>query len=247
MTDDTTFPGIMYAWAKNRPDKVINHISPSMIGRCMRVHYFAIKHVPQTTPPSPGAQLNFKVGFLWEKVVGEALQNSSIPFIEQLHLLDRELNVEGTCDFVPRVNGEWEVWDSKTEGLMAANYRKREGKSFFNAHPEYVHQLNLYCILLRRAGFDVRRGRFGVIVKDNGLITESITNFEESSLQATLERVSQLNGYLDRGEVPPCECEGWMVNYCSFGDPSSITTNNKGKAVPTRCCSSELIKTGDNL
>lgn len=242
---DTTFPGIMYAWAKARPDKVINRISPSMIGRCMRSHYFAIKHVPHTTPPGPGAQLNFKVGFLWEEVVAEALRLSSVPFLEQLHIVDEALNVEGTADFVPRINGKWEVWDSKTEGLMAAQYRARQGTTFFNNHPEYVHQLNMYAILLRRQGFDIQRGRFGVIVKDNGLVSENITNFPEESLQKTLERVTQLNGYLERHEVPPCECEGWQVNYCSWGDPTSIEKNKKGKAVPTRCCSENLIKTGD--
>ena len=233
-----TIPDIMYAWADNRPDKVITRISPSMIGRCMRTHFYAIHGVKPTTPPSPGAQLDFKVGFMWEEVMRDALRNASIPFLEQHHMIDEELNLEGTLDFAPynQETSNWEIWDSKTEGAMAANYRKREGKSFFNAHPEYVHQLNAYCIMLERQGFEISTGRFGIIVKDNGMVSEDITTFPEASLNDTLRRIQTLNQYLEDNELPPCECEGWQINYCSYGDPESIEKNKTGKMVPTKCC-----------
>lgn len=236
------FPDILYRYAESRPDKVITRISPSMVGRCHRTHFYAIKGVPQTTPPGPGALLNFKVGFLWEEVVSEALRHAKMPFIEQLYIEDEELNMAGTADFLVQVNGRWEVWDSKTEGWKASTYRARVGKSFFNTHPEYVHQLNAYCILLRRKEFDVVQGRFGVIVKDNGSISESITPFKDASLAKTQERIDEMRGYLERDELPECECEGWQVNYCSYGDPHSIEKNKTGKSVPTRCCSETLME-----
>lgn len=233
-------PSLMYDWAKARPNKVITKISPSMVGRCHRAHYYAIGGVAQTTPPSPGAILNFQVGFLWEKIMAEALRAGGVPFMEQLYLEDEELGMAGTADFVPFVNGQWEVWDSKTESASATKYRKREGKSFFNSHPEYVHQLNAYCLLLRKNGFDVKQGRFGVITKDNGYIEESITPFAKTSLDKTEARIKEFKAYLDKDELPPCDCSGWKTNYCSYGDPESIETNSTGKQVPMKCCSEAL-------
>lgn len=235
-------PKVLYDWAENRPPKVITRISPSMVGRCMRTHFLAIKGVSQTTPPNPGAILNFQVGFLWEKVLSDALRASDTPFIEQYHMLDEEMNVEGTLDFAPfdPKTGEWEVWDSKTEGMNAAGYRKREGANFFNHHPEYVHQLNTYYMLLTRQGFKVKQGKFGIIVKDNGWVTEEIILFPNRLLDETKQRIKDLNGYLRDDELPPCECEGWKVGYCGFGDINTQEKNKTGKLVNTSCCSEEL-------
>lgn len=210
----------------------------------MRTHFYQIKGVRQTTPPNPGAVLNFQVGFHWEKVLSEALTYANVPFLEQYHMVDEEMNVEGTLDFAPYnpITEEWEVVDSKTESINASKFRGK--KTFFENHPEYVHQLNTYCMLLRRQGFNVTKGRFVIIVKDNGFITEEETDFTEESLAETKERIVQLNTYLKNDELPPCECEGWKVNYCSFGDVGSIEPNSKGKKTPTRCCSEVLYKVG---
>jgi len=208
----------------------------------MRTHFLAIKGIAQTTPPNPGAVLNFQVGFLWEKVVTDALRAADTPFIEQYHMLDEEMNTEGTLDFAPfdPKTGEWEVWDSKTEGMNAASYRKREGHNFFNHHPEYVHQLNTYYLLMTRQGFKVKQGKFGIIIKDNGWVTEEIIQFPNPLLDTTKQRIKELNGYLRDDTLPPCECEGWMVGYCGFGEVATQAKNTKGKLLNTSCCSEEL-------
>jgi hypothetical protein len=236
-------PDLMYKYAESRPPKVITRISPSMVGRCPRTHFLAIKGVPQTTPPNPGAVLNFQVGFLWEEVVKQALRGADVPFIEQYHMVDEEMNTEGTLDFAPfdPKEGTWEIWDSKTEGINAAGYRKKEGHNFFNHHPEYVHQLNTYYLSMTRQGFKVTQGKFAIIVKDNGWITEEIIQFPNKLLKETKQRIKDLNGYLRDDELPPCECEGWKVNYCSYGDIESIEKNKTGKSVPTKCCDENLF------
>lgn len=237
-----SIPSIMYDWAEKRPDKVITRISPSMVGRCMRANFLAIHGVKQTTPPNPGAVLNFQVGFLWEDVLNQALRASDTPFLSQYHMVDEDMNVEGTLDFAPYdpKTGEWEVWDSKTEGMLASKYRGKT--TFFDHHPEYVHQLNTYYMLLTRQGFKVTKGRFGIIVKDNGFVSEEDIMFTPESLAATKQRIKDLNGYLRDNTLPPCECEGWKTNYCSYGTVSSIKANSKGKEVPYECCSEKLYE-----
>lgn len=238
MSELPSIPSIMYKHAQNKPNKVINHISPSMVGRCMRTHFYAIKHIEQTTVPNAGALLNFQVGFLWEKIVEEALDDAHIPFIKQYKMHDEELGVEGTLDFAPynTVEGFWEVWDSKTESDKAMSRRDRSKVDYLVDHPEYLHQLNTYCILLRNQGFNVKRGRFGVISKDNGRIQESITEFPESSLKATLERILELKGYIERDEIPPCECHTWHITYCNYGRPSTQTRSKTKKVGNSECC-----------
>lgn len=237
-------PEIMYAYAEKRPDKIITRVSPSMVGRCMRTNFLAIKGVKQTTPPNPGALLNFQVGFLWEKVLEDALRASDTPFMSQYHMVDKEMNVEGTLDFAPfnPKTGEWEVWDSKTEGMNAARYRNKDKKTFFEHHPEYVHQLNTYYLLLTRQGFKLSKGKFGIIVKDNGYVTEEIIHFPNPLLNETKERIKRLNKHLRENTLPECECGGWQVGYCGYGDPTTLVKNSTGKVINSTCCSEELYE-----
>lgn len=240
-----TYPEILYEYAKNRPKKRIACISPSSLGRCMRTHYWAIIGLEGRTPPNPGAVLNFQVGFLWEKIVSEALQESKQTFMEQVRLQSDEMNMSGTLDFClldPDTN-EWEVSDSKTEGIYAADYRRREGKSFFNAHPEYAIQLCAYYLLLKEKGIRVKnQGKFIIITKDNGMIQEEVCFFNDQLIEKTLNRIKRLNEYLESDTLPPCECEGWMIGYCNYGNPDTQVKNKKSKLINSECCEEEFLK-----
>ena len=235
---DKTIPELAYDYASKRPDKVIDRPSPSQLGGCMRAHYYKIKHIPVTTPPNPGAILNFEVGFMWEAQVTNWLRSAGIPFIEQYSMHDTELNLSGTLDFAPfdPKTGVWEVWDSKTEGMMANTYRKRQKKSFFEAHPEYAMQLCCYAIMLDRQNFTVGKGRFAVIVKDNGLVYEDLVGFTPDLRKKTLDRLARLNLHLETNTVPDCECEDWKVGYCDYGNPATTKENSTKKMVNTECC-----------
>lgn len=238
------YPDIMYEWAKSLPRKQIDRISPSSLGRCMRTHYWVIKGLEGRTPPNPGALLNFQVGFLWEKIVSDAMKEAKLTFMEQVYLRSDELNMSGTLDFcvLDLETNEWEVSDSKTEGIYAADYRRREGKSFFNAHPEYAIQLCAYYLLLKEKGLHVKnQGKFIVITKDNGLIQEEICFFNDQLVEKTLSRITTLNEYLKSNTLPPCECEGWMVGYCNFGNPGTQIKNKKSKLINSECCEERFL------
>jgi len=234
---------IVYDWAGRWPAKEYQYISPSSIGGCMRAHWFKLKGVPATTPPGPGALLNFELGRQWEQPIEKALQDAGVPFISQLKLVDKELGVGGTLDIaLYDVNEEnWELVSIKTEGLMKSKYRAREGKNFFSANPEYAMQEATYKHLMEVNGFKVKdRARFLVITKDNGYLDEPIMKFNAKLEKKTLDRIRKLRGHLDLNTMPECECEGWKVNYCNYGDSESIEENKTGKRVPTRCCMEEL-------
>lgn len=236
----------MYDYAERWPDKKIEHISPSMLGGCLRKHYYAIKGIPKTTPPGPGAQLNFELGRLWETPLTGALRHGGIPFIDQYRMYDEELNVSGTLDFLLYYPKQkiWEVVDCKTESVYSPGYRRREGKSFLQSNKDYVYQVNTYALMAIRQGFDVRKGRFVVITKDNGFIDEHPLNITKTSLGVTLRRIQRLNRYIFENKLAPCECKGWKIQYCNFGDPHTQVRNSKGKLVNSTCCSESLIKEG---
>jgi hypothetical protein len=159
---DINLPNLVYNYVRELPPKVVDYISPSMLGGCHRRHWLAIKHVAQTTPPSPGALVNFQLGFLFEELFTKALEASQVLFQDQVKIEDKELNVKGTCDFLLKETkadtetqkfwSEYEVIDTKTESILAGNYRKREKKSFIEAHPEYEIQLGTYMLMLKRQG-----------------------------------------------------------------------------------------------
>jgi len=91
---------VLTKWVNSRPDKEYNYISPSSLGGCNRAHYFKIKGVKQTTPPSESALLNFQMGFVWEEVIKKALDELKIPYKFQEYFEDKELNTGGTIDFM---------------------------------------------------------------------------------------------------------------------------------------------------
>lgn len=239
---DVKLNTLVYNWAKNRPNKVINHISPSQLGGCMRAHYFAIKHVQQTTPPNPGAILNFEVGNLWEKPIEEAIKQSGMDYKAQWFIEDDQLNVAGTLDFALHDTeaDTWEVIDSKTESVFAAKYRKFQHKDFLEASEQYVIQVGTYILLLRRKGFTVPRGRFLVITKDNGMMNEYFVTFDQALEDKIYDRIAKLNYALDNNRVPECECEGWKINYCNYGQPSTQVKNSTKKVVSSHCCADTI-------
>lgn len=229
----------MYDWAKSWPEKVIDHISPSMLGRCMRAHYYAIRHVPQTTPPGPGALLNFELGRMWEEQVTKGLRHARIPFLEQYKMYDEHLNMEGTLDFLVLEDikkQEWAIIDSKTESVYSAGYRRKGRESFMQSHPEYVVQLAAYKLMLERQGFLVPRGKFVVITKDNGKLDEFPLVFSEEVMDKVKRRIIRLKEALILKRVPDCECEGWIKGYCNYGNPNTQIPNSKKKMVNTSCC-----------
>lgn len=240
---DIKLNSVMYDYVRSLPPKVIDHISPSLLGGCMRRHYYEIKHIPHTTPPSPGALVNFQMGFLYEQLMEKALEDSGLDYKSQWHLEDEELNLSGTLDFALHdlETDEWEVVDTKTESILAAGYRKREKTTFLEGHDNYVIQLGTYIMMLRRKGFNCSRGRFVTITKDNGMIEEHHLSYTPELEERIMARINKLNQHLKDGTVPDCECSGWEINYCAYGDVDSIKPNSKGKLVPTKCCSLELL------
>lgn len=231
----------IYRWAERWPQKQYDYISPSSLGGCMRSHFYKIKGVGATTPPNPGALLNFELGRLWEKPIEDALKHFGLPFISQWKITDEITGMQGTVDIVLVEPEYLELVSIKTEGALKKKYRDREGKNFFSANPEYAIQEAAYKLLLESQGFQVKdTARYIVITKDNGFIEEPVLSFSPELMKATVGRINKLRKYLDADELPPCECEGWKVNYCNYGDPDSIEKNKTGKMVPTRCCSKEL-------
>jgi predicted RecB family nuclease len=239
-------PKVMYDWVQNKEKKVIDHISPSMLGGCPRVHYYAIKHIAQTTPANPGALLNFQLGFMWEEVLRQALELNGVECEYQKEMYDEKLNVKGTLDFLIKTDFGYEVVDCKTESLLASKYRK--GGDYLSDHHRYVIQLGTYALMLRRQGVEVKRMRILNIIKDNGMVQEYMVEYTPELQAEILERIKYLNECLDSNTLPRCTCEGWEVGYCNYGNPTTRQLNKTKKMVNTTCCGTiEQIKEWSKL
>lgn len=234
--NELDFPQMMYDYARDLPPKVIDRISPSQIGGCDRAHILQIWHVLATTPTNPGAILNMQTGFMWEAIIKDSLEKAHVPFMYQYKMVDEELNMEGTLDFGVIRNGgkELEIWDSKTESSLASKYRRK--LTYLEAHDEYVHQLNAYAIMAVRQGFTVTKGGFIVIKRDNSFIEQHPFMFDMDSVKRTMDKIKQLNQWLEDGTLPPCNGKYCQIGLCAYGNPNTQQPNSKGKMVNTTCC-----------
>jgi len=246
---------ILTRWVNSRPDKEYNYISPSSLGGCNRAHYFKIKGVKQTTPPSESALLNFQMGFVWEQVIKEALDGLGIPYLFQETFEDMELNAGGTIDFMlpttatlPQEKYDWKkietvIHDSKTMASKWFWYLEKSNKDFGAENEHYLYQLGLYIILARRKGYNVNKGLLTFISKDDSMVGKEYEfTLTEEWEEKILTRVKRLNANLKANKIPPCECEGWKVGYCGYGEPTTRTKNKSGKTVNVTCCDPKLME-----
>jgi hypothetical protein len=247
---------------KEYKDKLI---SPSMLGGCPRVQYYRLNGIKETTPADTNAQMNFEVGNLWEAKIAEFLDEKGIlvcwwnegqsermsvdPLWWKGELRkdaweDLELGVRGTPDMIFKQNDKFVLLDSKTMKAKSASYiADQSDDEYWLEHKQYRLQLGLYLLLNKRRfeqGLESVKcdyGKLVIISKDTGAIIKEPCLFMSKELEdEILAEIKSLKEYLDSNKIPPCTCENWMVNYCSYGDVLSIKPNKQGKPVPHKCC-----------
>ena len=241
-------------------------ISPSMLGGCPRVQYYKLNGTPETTPPDTNAQMNFEVGNIWEAKIAEFLdeqglliswwnegqsarmmvdsKNWTAGTLRQDKWEDLELCVAGTPDIVYRQNEMNVLLDVKTMKASSASYiAKDSDEDYWKEHKQYRLQLGLYLLLNQRRfkqgleTIECNYGKLVIISKDTGAIIKEPCLFMTPELEKEImDEIASLRGYLNKGEVPPCLCDGWMVNYCNYGVVESIKPNKQKKPVPMECC-----------
>lgn len=247
---------------KEYKDKLI---SPSMLGGCPRVQYYKLNGIKETTPPDTNAQLNFEVGNIWEAKIAEFLDEQGLLIywwnegqsdrmlvneskwkaeLRKDKWVDEELGVAGTPDAMFKQDGKNVLLDVKTMKAKSASYIAEESdKEYWEGHKQYKLQLGLYLLLNKRRveqGLEsvlCDYGKLVIISKDTGAIIKEPCLFLSDELIKEIEdEIKSLRQYLDSNEIPPCTCEGWMVNYCNYGVVESIKPNRQGKPVPMKCC-----------
>lgn len=231
-----------------KPDKIYTSLSPSSLGGCMRSHYWKVLGVPSTTPPNPGALVNFEVGHHWEQVLADAYESQGM-LVKHFQdgvdkFYDEITHLGGTPDLLIKHNGELIIVDSKT--VNSAYFRYAKIKSFddwVKDNESYVYQQVAYVYLARKAGYDVNRAILSFASKDDGYIgLEFEITVTDALIDKVVSRAKTLKGYLDRKELPPCECDGWKVGYCNYGNPTTQAPNKKKKMVNTECCDPKWVK-----
>lgn len=256
-------------WTESRPSKGYNTIAPSALGGCPRAHFLKIKGIPATTPPKAGAQVGFEVGRTWEAFMAKVLEDQGL-LVKWYQdgvdepLVHPTLNLSGTPDYLIQINGKLLVADSKTmrsdyfwnmerEYMMVCNAAKRTGsiiptkaKFWTDKNEAYVMQTAAYIKLCRANGLDVQGGLIFFASKNDGFIGMELEIPWTAELDAEVtERIKYLQGYLNLDQLPPCTCEGWKVQYCDYGDPTTqeekqIRQTKNKRLVNTECCSANL-------
>lgn len=226
----------------NKPPKIIDRISPSQLGKCHRAHYLKIMKYEPLVKPTSAALANFEVGFLWEKLIKDALDAQDIQYEFQTSFLVPELNMSGSTDFI--IGDKMEkavIWDSKT---MASKWfwyregkRKRGQYDWWEENYSYIIQQGAYLLMAEKLGYKIDKAVLGFISKDDGFVGEELeVRLTDKLRRELMERINELNDYLAAGELPPCTCEGWLVGYCDFGNPNTREPNRTKKMVNTECC-----------
>jgi hypothetical protein len=237
----------------NEPQKKYESISPSGLGGCMRSHYWKLMGIQSTTPPNPGALVNFKVGHHWESVLADAYESKGMlekHFIDGVDkLYDKDSHLGGTPDLLVKVRNdegleELVIVDCKTVNSGYFRYAKLQSlDNWVKDNLGYVYQQGAYIYLARLAGYKVDKAILSFASKDDGYIgLEFMIEADDQLIQMVKDRALRLKGYLDRKELPPCDCKGWKVGYCDYGNPKSQEPNKKKKMVNTECCPDSLEK-----
>lgn len=241
---------VLRGYMQSLPKKQFTGVSPSSLGGCMRAHFYKLKGVEETTPPNYGALVNFQVGFIVEEFLAKAYkdQGKLVKWLQDgLEEPWRvpELNLVGLPDIIALdKDGEEVIVDSKTMRSewfqFARKYKSFD--TFVSDNKAYIFQQVCYIILARANGYPkMRKAILSFFSKDDGFVDMEIEITASTELvKMVTDRIKLLNGYLERDEVPPCECEGWKVGYCNYGDKNTRTFNKKGKEVNTICCSPTL-------
>lgn len=237
---------VLKGYMASLPEKQTPKVSPSQLGGCMRAHFYKIKQVPLTTPPNYGAMVNFQVGFMWEAFIAKAYQQQGRLVkwlqdgLEEPWQLP-ELNLQGLPDIIALdEDGEEVIVDSKTVRSEWFQYTRKYKSmdDFVRDNKAYIYQQVCYILLARANGYPkMRKAILSFASKDDGYVGNELLILNTTELtKMVTDRIKELNGYLDRDELPPCECDGWKVAYCSMGNPHTRVFNKKGKEVNTVCC-----------
>lgn len=228
---------------KNMPPKEYKAISPSSLGGCMRVHYWKLKGIESTTPPNYGALVNFQIGFLWEQLIAKAFkeQGNLVKWFEDgvdKPFYDEKTGLGGLPDMIIKKEGKQVILDSKTVNSAYFRYAKIKGMAkWVDDNMNYVYQQVAYVYLAREAGYDVDSAILTFASKDDGYIgLEFQVEVTDELLDKVLSRAKRLQEYIKNDELPPCECEGWKIGYCGYGNPNTREPNSKKKEVNTECC-----------
>ncbi|MGV9002371.1 MAG: hypothetical protein ACOH18_05465 [Candidatus Saccharimonadaceae bacterium] len=236
---------VLEAHLLNKPDKVITRISPSQLGKCHRSHYYKIKQIERLIRNSPSELANFELGFIWEQIIKQALDEQNVPYTFQDRFVDIELNMEGSSDFIigdPKV--EAYMYDPKTmmsKWFWYLEAKKKKGQyDPYTEHYSYFIQQGAYLLMAKRKGWIIPDSNLVFISKDDSIIGAEVEIKLTAKLEKeVLKRVKDLNHYLEHDILPPCTCDGWLVGYCDYGNPNTMKPNSKGRMASTECCPDE--------
>jgi len=255
MFDQTDITGqVLKTYIDKQPDKVYHHISPSSLGGCMRSHYLKLKGVKQTTPPGFAALVNFQIGRIWEEYMATVYKGSGrlVKWFQDgkdKPWVDKKLGFGGTPDMiVTDTDGEQIILDAKTVRSEWFQYQKKEVarngfQGWVKNNSQYIYQQVCYMLLARQNGYpNMRKAVLSFASKNDGYVgLELEITLTTDLAKMVVNRIIRLKRYVDNNELQPCECEGWKVGYCDFGDPATRKPNREGKEVNTRCCDENLI------
>lgn len=229
-------------WAANRPPKTYDgKLSPSMLGGCPRVHYWKLKGIEPTTPPDYGSILNFQVGFMWEELAEKALAKVEHDF--QLPVEIPDLNIAGTLDFLI----DSVIHDTKTVGSWVVDKDRKGQYEWERECKGYIIQQGCYILGARLSGKFVKHAVLDFICKDDGNVIKELEVHLTPELENLIKtRANYLNNCLKNDELPACECDGWKMSYCDYGDPKNRKENWKGKLINTNCCKTRFLKGVNN-
>ena len=167
---------------------------------------------------------------------------------EQMQNIAKELGFFDDMEVKPFKGTQRILLDAKTQKDSSARFciaAMKKG-TYWEENEGQEYQLGSYLVMGEYLEKNLNYGQLGIFSKDNGSIIACPTLILDEKLAKKIkDRCDYLWGFIERDELPPCECgltprTKWQIQYCNYGVKETMAPNSKKLVVPTECCKVEL-------
>jgi len=192
-------------------------------GNCMRASYFRVVGGFERVANSAYSEWIFKMGKAVEKIIVEQAKEAGIWVDNNIKFYDKDLNMSGEIDVLIAEPPDAVIIPYECKSFYGY-YAHREifGNKSRSAQPKFDQMIQLLMYLWKFQGQfpygrmayfardDIKRKTFKVAIQQEGEILYPVIDgkiFRLFTVNDILNRYRELQGYVDRQEVPPADYE----------------------------------------
>jgi len=202
-------------------------------GRCPRGVYLERQGIANPNPPDERTMRVFKMGYMVEDFVVEALEKKGIILSKQESVVYPEIGTRGRSDIVINDKGDAQLVEVKSMHSAGFHWRLKSG---FKPLEHHEAQLLMYMGKLREKYTESLKGCICYVSKDDLLIQQIPVQWNEEKYELIIAHFKELDRCWKAQELPAPIAEvvfdehkkkwqvNWKAKYCGYhalctGDP----------------------------